>query len=125
MYSSGVLLETDRRYQSSSALSGLRAAGKSQPVTQTAKDALTWETNRTSTPEHLKPFQHYARQPAGTITRHFGSAHDDVPKDKVFGCKTKASKESAAECMSSYPDNEIGRWKLEQSETVYSRWVDI
>jgi hypothetical protein len=92
-------------------------------VTQTAKDALTWESDRPSTPEHLKPFQHYARQPAGTITRHFGSAHDDVPKDKVFGCKTKASKESAAECMSSYPDSEIGRWKLVQSETVYARWV--
>jgi hypothetical protein len=121
MYSSGVLLETDRRYQSSSALSGLPAAGKSQPVTQTAKDALTWQSDRPSTPEHLKPFQHYARQPAGTITRHFGSAHDDVPKDKVFGCKTTASKDSAAECMSSYPDSEIGRWKLEQSETVYNR----
>jgi hypothetical protein len=89
-------------------------------VTQTAADALTWQSNRPTTPEHIKPYQHYTRQAPGTIARHYGAAMNDVPKDKVFGCKTKASKESAAECMASYPDSEIGKWKLEQSETVYA-----
>lgn len=120
MFSSGALLQTDRNYQFASALAGLRPAGLSQPVTQTAADALTWQSDRPSTPEHIKPYQHYARQAPGTITRHYGAAQADVPKDKVFGCKTKASKESAAECMASYPDSEIGKWKLEQSETVYA-----
>jgi hypothetical protein len=122
MFSSGALLQTDRRYQSASGLSELRSAGLSQPVTSTAKDALTWQADRPSTPDSVKRFQHYARQPPGAITRRHGLANDDVcAEDKVFGCKSKASKESAAECMQSYPDSEIGRWKLEQSETVYSR----
>lgn len=121
MFSSGALLQTDRRYQSAATLSELRPAGLSQPVIQTAKDALTWDLDRPSTPERLKPYQHYARQPPGTITRHHGSARDDVPRDKVFGCTTKASAESTADCMNCYPDSEIGRWKLEQSEGIYSR----
>ena len=121
MFSSGALLQAERNYQSAAVLSELRPAGLSQPVTQTAKDALTWQSDRPKTPEHLKPYQHYARQPPGTITRHHGSARDDVSKERVYGCKTKASKESAAECMATYPDSEIGRWKLEQSEAVYSR----
>lgn len=121
MFSSGALLKADRRYQDSAALAGLRPAGLSQPATQTAKDALTWDTARPVTPESIKPFQHYARQPPGKITRHHGAARDDVPKDTVFGCKTKASSESAAECMQMHPASEIRRWKLEQSETIYSR----
>lgn len=123
MFSSGALLQSERHYQSTAALSELRPAGLSQPVTLTAKDALTWESDRPATPEHLKPFQHYARQAPGTITRHHGAARDSLPnKDAVFGAKTKASTQSAAECMAScYPDSEIGRWKLEQSETVYAR----
>lgn len=122
MFSSGALLQTDRRYQSASGLSELRPAGLSQPVTSTAKDALTWQADRPSTPDSVKRFQHYARQPPGAITRRNGLANYEVcAEDKVFGCKSKASKESAAECMQSYSDSEIGRWKLEQSETVYSR----
>jgi hypothetical protein len=122
MFSSGALLVPDRQYQSAAALSDLPPAGYTQPVTQTAKEALTWDTQgRPATPEHLRPFQHYARQPPGSITRHpYSPALEDVPRDKVFGCRTKASKESAAECMAGHPDSEIGRWKLEQSETVYA-----
>lgn len=86
----------------------------------TVVDGVCRDPNRPTTPEHLKPYQHYARQPPGAITRHPGASQDAVPTDKVFGCKTKASKESAEECMVSYPDSEIGKWKLEQSETVYA-----
>jgi hypothetical protein len=39
-------------------------AGVTSSVVETAKDALTWQ-DRPPTPEVQKPFQHYARQPAG------------------------------------------------------------
>jgi hypothetical protein len=104
----------------------LPAAGCRQQSTETAKEALTWGQSgaRPPTPERLKRYQHYARQPPGAITRHFTSARDDdagSAASRVFGCRTKASAQSAAECMAGYPDSELARWKLEQSESVYAR----
>lgn len=127
MFSSGSLLHSSQYQASTPVLSELRAAGLATSVTQTAKDALTWSSDRPATPEHLRPYQHYARRPPGSITRNPAAVKegDSTPSDRVFGCKTKASKESAAECMALYPDSEIGRWKLEQSETVYARCVCV
>eukprot|EP00879_Flechtneria_rotunda_P013223 GHRR01013808.1.p1 GENE.GHRR01013808.1~~GHRR01013808.1.p1 ORF type:complete len:233 (+),score=43.48 GHRR01013808.1:312-1010(+) len=116
MYSSAAVHRTD--YQSTEALRQIPPAGKTDNTGETARDAVSWQ-ERPPTPEVIKPFQHYARQPAGTITRHFGTARDPVQQGP-FGSKTKASQESAAECMATYPDSEIGRWKLEKCEEVYA-----
>lgn len=118
MYTSGPIY-TEQTYQSTEQLNLLRPAGAASNTAETAKDALTW-TDRPPTPEVIKPYQHYARQPAGTITRHFGTARD-ASWQGPFGCKSKASQQSAADCMASYPDSELGRWKLETSEVIYSR----
>jgi hypothetical protein len=128
MYSSGALLRSSQlAYQSTAALGDLPAAGRSDGRGESAKAALTWDAQRPSTPERLKPYQHYARQQPGSITRHFGAARDrdaaQASGERVFGCKTKASAESAADCMATYPDSALGRWKLEQSERVYARCV--
>eukprot|EP00879_Flechtneria_rotunda_P021440 GHRR01022597.1.p1 GENE.GHRR01022597.1~~GHRR01022597.1.p1 ORF type:complete len:249 (+),score=55.78 GHRR01022597.1:312-1058(+) len=119
MYSSAAVHRTD--YQSTEALRQIPPAGKTDNTGETARDAVSWQ-ERPPTPEVIKPFQHYARQPAGTITRHFGTARDPVQQGP-FGSKTKASQESAAECMATYPDSEIGRWKLEKCEEVYARYA--
>lgn len=119
MYTSGPVY-TKQAYQSTEQLSLLPAAGVSGNRTESAKDALTW-SDRPPTPEGLKPFQHYARQPVGTITKHFGSARDPTQQGP-FGCKTKVGQQSAADCLSAYPASDIARWRLEKSEDVYERY---
>ncbi|WIA10245.1 hypothetical protein OEZ85_010445 [Tetradesmus obliquus] len=119
MFSSSLYSSLGRaEYQSTETLKQLRPAGVTSSVVETAKDALTWQ-ERPPTPEVQKPFQHYARQPAGAIMRHFGTARD-VVRDGPFGCKTRAGVESAAECLEAYPGSEIGRWQLQQREEVYA-----
>lgn len=109
-------------YQTTELLRQLKPAGSCHNgMLETAKDALTWQ-DRPATPEELKPYQHYARQPAGTILKHFGTARDPVAHGP-FGVKTKTSEQSAAECMAVYPQSEMARWKLERSEDVYARYA--
>ncbi|KAF6255181.1 hypothetical protein COO60DRAFT_241792 [Scenedesmus sp. NREL 46B-D3] len=119
MFSSSLYSSLGRtEYQSTETLKQMRPAGFNSSVVETAKDALTWQ-ERPPTPEVQKPFQHYARQPAGSIMRHFGTARDAV-RDGPFGCKARAGQESAAECLAAYPGSEIGRWQLQQREQVYA-----
>lgn len=106
-------------YQSTQALQQIAPAGLTTGFNETAKDVMCWDA-KPSTPELLRPYTHYARQEPGTITKHFGSARDSVPQGP-FGAKTKASLQSAEECIRCYPESEIARWKLEQEEEVYAR----
>jgi hypothetical protein len=117
MWSTGSL--TRPSYKSTQILQDLPAAGYHHETSETAKQAMTWD-GRPETPQQLQPYKHYARQDPGTITKHFGTAHDRVPEGP-FGCKTKASKESAADCTHCYPDSTTARWQLARKEGIYAR----
>ena len=57
----------------------------------------------------------------GAIVRHFGTADDPIPAGP-FGDTTKSLPgQSVAENIKSYPDTEIGRWKLDRAEDIYVR----
>lgn len=127
---------TERLYETTQALGLLPAAGRQASAavngpeaavsiagvatTATAKDALTWAP-RPPTPETLKPYQHYARQPPGAALRHFGTCRDPLPPGP-FGSKPRGSQQSAAECIhhAGYPGSQIARWQLEHREAVYA-----
>ncbi|KAF8069463.1 hypothetical protein HT031_001579 [Scenedesmus sp. PABB004] len=105
-------------YATTEALAQLPAAGaRGGGGEDTAAAALAWGP-RPVTPEVIKPFQHYARAPPGTITRHPGAARDAVPHGP-FGVKGAVG-EGVGDCMGAAPASDTQRWSLEQREAVYA-----
>lgn len=107
----------------------LPAAGRRDPTAgQTAGNALTgWgdEHTRPETPEHLKPFQHFSRQPPGRITLRGLPTAGPPPRGKVFGCATKLSGQSVADCLACSPDTELARWQVERQERTYKQQAPL
>jgi hypothetical protein len=100
----------------------IAAAGRSTADGQRAGDCLQWGgSERPTTPEGVKKCRSPLAHEPGQITRHHGTAADPLPAGP-FGSKSKASSESAAQCMRTAPETEIARWKLERAEQVYARW---
>jgi hypothetical protein len=97
------------------------AAGRCTADGQRAADCLQWCSDRPATPEAVKRYRSALAHEPGQITRHHGAAADPLPAGP-FGSKSKASGESAAQCMQVEPTTEIAKWKLERSEQVYARW---
>lgn len=110
------------QYMSAATLAGMPAAGRPRgDAGETARGALAWE-QRPPTPPQIKQggYQHYARQNPGAAPKHFAAAQGP-PHAGPFGRKTRAGVESAADCLKSLPDSEVGRWRQERAEDVYLR----
>lgn len=98
-------------------------AGITGKLHETAKDALTWNDERPSTPDDIKKYRQSTVHEPGKIVRHPGHADDPVPQGP-FGVKSAASGgQNINEALKNYPDSELARWKLEQAEGVYARCV--
>jgi hypothetical protein len=99
----------------------IRPAGITTNIPETAAQALTWGP-RPETPPEQKKYRQSAIHEPGRIVKHYGLADDvhPVPKDG-FGVRSDKEHSSVAQQLKGYPDTEIGRWQLEQAESIYAR----
>ncbi|GLC45943.1 hypothetical protein PLESTF_000715000 [Pleodorina starrii] len=96
-------------------------AGVANKFDASANDALTWSGGRRpKTPDAIKKYRQSTVHEPGKIIRHPGFAGDPVPAGP-FGVKTAAAGgQNITEAINTYPESELGRWKLEQAEAIYA-----
>jgi hypothetical protein len=85
-----------------------------------AKDALNWG-ERPETPGDVKKYRQSTLNAVGKTLRHPGSADDPIPEGPFGDKSASAAGQNVLEIIKTYPESEIARWKIEQSEAVYAR----
>lgn len=63
----------------------LRPAGLGSSYADTARKCMTWETERPTTPDKIKPYRQSTVHEPGVILRHYGSARDPVDFEATNG----------------------------------------
>lgn len=63
----------------------LRPAGLGSSYADTARKCMTWETERPTTPDKIKPYRQSTVHEPGVILRHYGAARDPVDFEATNG----------------------------------------
>lgn len=99
----------------------IRAAGYTSTANETAKDIMTWSSERPSTPDHIKKYRQTTVLAPGARAKHWGTAEDPVPEGP-YGAKTRSQPgQSVAEAIKQGPQTEMSLWHEAQAEGIYHR----